>query len=426
MMEHHPDVIMNPSAKKKPKLIMPIDDDDNGCTSRDEADDDGLNRDNNQCDNTVPSPPSSSPPPSSGIETRKCELCLGDHPRSCYSKKQWNKTYGGWNCQDCNANQRAQLRTDQQELTQQNKQNRHTQKISDQAAKQMGAFMTERRCITCQQTKLRTEYSGKQWKQLFRECQGCTQARLEFNRNGNGNGNGNSDNHKNVVDRLCSGCHEIKHRPDFSPKQWKNPQDADRLCKECWAEEELAKEDHRLRIEAEEISPHPGSSSSSSVVEKKRCFACHKFKVKLVDFSGKQQKKTYGICIPCVIIVQGARHRQKTVRICSSCQGKKGLGDYAREQWKKPKGRCRTCAAAHVHEQEEHRQAELMQQQNRKKDDVPVRKCLACKEFQNENGFSARQWTKTYATCKTCSSSMMGGTEQDGTALMEISLQPEM
>lgn len=45
----------------------------------------------------------------------------------------------------------------------------------------------------------------------------------------------------------------------------------------------------------------------------------------------------------------------------------------------------------------EHRQAERDQKEG------CLRRCYTCKIFATQEGFSGRQWTKTYATCKRCS-----------------------
>lgn len=402
VMDHQHREVSDLPPKKKPKLLTTNDVDDGAAAAANlggavfSAEDHNMKEETIQnnsiaaaakCDEGVP-------------DTRKCELCEGDRPRSCYSKKQWNKPYGGWNCQACSAEQRAKQRNSEHELSQQDKQNRHDQKVSDQAAKTKGTFQTERRCLTCHSIQPRTAYSGKQWKQLFRECQECVQVRQD-SKNRQPPRAKVSQANTNFVDRLCSSCREIKHKPDFSPKQWKNPQDADRLCKECWAEEEEAKEDHRV-IEAEEKKLNP------ALIDKKRCFACHEFKDKKY-FSGKQQKKAYGICAPCVLVVQEERHRQKTARICSACQEEKGWDNFAREQWKtnKAERRCRPCAAVHVCARDEHRLAEQMEQRDKKEEDAATRLCFSCTKFHTEDGFSGRQWTKTYATCKTCSATVL-------------------
>ena len=313
------------------------------------------------------------PGPDSGADTRRCELCQRDRPRSCYGKKQWNKPYGGWSCQECSGQQREKERIEQQELSQQDKQNRHDQKIADQAAKTQDTFSTERRCLTCRTTKPRTGYSGKQWKQLFRECQECVHIRQTACNRGQpprnkalSSSQQQQPNFNNVVDRLCSSCCQLKHRPEFFPKQWKTPQDADRLCKQCWAEEEEAKEQHRASVESVKTKQDP------DVADKKRCFACHEFKCiqqshqsPSPSFSKKQLSKPYGICIPCIVVLQEERHRQKNTCVCSVCHEEKGWDQFAHEQRKSNKAvrRCRTCAADHVRDREEHRLAEQQQQQ---------------------------------------------------------------
>ena len=382
--------------------------------------------------------------------TRRCEVCEKDLPRSKYGKKQWNKAYGGWQCQPCvhSESQRVHRlsREAETQTAQADKRNRHEQKMSDQSAKQQQVeieggttttvFARERRCLGCKQVKLRSSYSGKQWKQLFRECINCVLKRQEQKNTQPGSTLNNTNSQ--VQEKVCSGCDLSKKSSDFSPKQWKHGHDADRWCKICWADEELAREDHRKAIAAYQTETGDDDKKRPS---KKRCFACHEFKEATpANFSGKQQKKPYGICAPCVEILQAARRQkysntssENVTKQCSVCQEPKGYGDFAREQWKgnnKTDRKCRLCAAVHVKEQDEHRRAERVHQKQQQSfgdgasatwtttnqspntactSSMPntsatlaMRRCFQCKQFQEVEGFSGRQWTKTYATCKTC------------------------
>lgn len=388
-----------------------------------------------------------------GPKTRRCEVCEKDLPRSKYGKKQWNKAYGGWQCQACVHSEARRVhrlsREAETQATQEDKRNRHEQKKSDQAAKQkqieveggkaMTVFDKERRCLGCQQVKPRSDYSGKQWKQLFRECTKCVHIRQQQKQTQPGSTHNKTNSQ--VQEKVCSGCDLSRKSSEFSPKQWKHSHDADRWCKLCWADEELARDYHRRAIAAYQNETGDDDKKRPS---KKRCFACHEFKEATpTNFSGKQQKKPYGICVPCVEILQAAR-RQKyssassedVTKQCSVCREPKGYDDFAREQWKgnnKIDRKCRLCAAAHVREQDEHRCAERAYQEQQQQQSLnkeastttratkqspntsctsnstsntgtmsAMRRCFQCKQFQWGERFSGRQWTKTYATCKIC------------------------
>lgn len=322
-------------------------------------------------------------------------------------------------CNPCLSAERADARSSEKESALLDKQQRHHQKIIDQTAKADGTFHgpdAKRRCLICQQTKPRGEYSGKQWKQLYRECKICVNERQSSGVPKKRHPGEVEAELRQIVERLCSGCKGTKGRNDFSPKQWKNPLDLDRMCKVCWAEEEVAREEHRAAEEKEKC--RRGNDPHSPMT--KRCYACHIFKA-LEAFSSKQKKKSYGVCTPCVAVLQEERRRDanraKTARLCFVCKVEKGLDGYAREQWKRADRRCRVCATEHVKARDEHRLAEKLVKEERNRvasiavdsSNPPLtRRCFECKEFKQVDGFSGRQWMKTYATCRECSLSMRG------------------
>mmetsp|Transcript_30039 Transcript_30039/g.36639 ORF Transcript_30039/g.36639 Transcript_30039/m.36639 type:complete len:425 (-) Transcript_30039:47-1321(-) len=347
---------------------------------------------------------------SSNSETHTCESCIKSLPRASYTKKQWNKVYGGWICNNCLAEQRSLLRDAEKEAQRLDKQNRHEQKLIDQKGKADGTFDgidAIRRCLICQVSKPRKEYSGKQWKRLFRECESCVTVRMESGEKKKRPVGQVQAELLQIVSRFCSRCGDTKAKSDFSPKQWKQPADGERMCKVCWRREENARYEHRSAIEQEEIR----RENNPLLPMTKLCFTCHNFKSPEA-FSSNQRKKLYGSCTECVVVVHDRRRQGilqvKKARVCSICHLEKAFEDYARGQFARIDRRCRICAAAYVKERDEHRLAEKEMEDKRRlceergKKSPLTKRCFGCKLFKDVDGYSGRQWNKIFATCRAC------------------------
>ena len=360
--------------------------------------------DNDDCDQLPPPPKKKRrkkelPEVDPSIQERKCESCLMLKPRSKYNKKQWSKVYGGWRCLDCFAQERVKQREDASKAVQTLKQNQHEQKLREQSAKKDGIFMDRRPCFQCTRNKSKTEYSGKQWKKLYRQCQECVTANgflptmvIEPEKTTKNKG-GYSDGSK-----YCSGCKESKLKVDFPPQQWAEPVNAERLCTPCYEEEGVAKSEH-IQIS----NNHPNENE-------KRCYACHRF-LPTEEYSSKQVSKKYGICVGCVEIIRQDRKedlikaKQVSTRPCSICGIQKKSGEFGRGQWKRSDPRCKVCAVILVQKMDKHRQLEkeytakyhnseeVGGEESIVKEEIQSKKrrCFECGSFLGQGKYSIRQ-----------------------------------
>jgi len=330
-----------------------------------------------------------------------CDSCGLDKPRyrnKITNTQQLDEIYGGrysWNCSDCSEVVR---RNEKEEEDQRLKQRQHAQKLADQNAKTAGTFMEARPCMQCvsptNKHKTRDEYTGKQWKKLYRQCKQCVETNgfqqvLLDDHNG--------DKKRKNGSRFCSGCKDTKLVADFTADQWRHSVDAERLCKPCDEQEGKAKREHKRLADQQ-----PDANL-------KRCYACHTFQRVDDNFSNKQQKKVYGMCTPCVTIIHAerkndnARARETSTRACSECGVQKTISHFGGGQWsKRSDPRCRPCATDLVQRQEVHRQEEKEQRTKEEENQKRKRRCYDCGQFGESPVYSARQWTKTYPSCLDC------------------------